>query len=39
MKNPLLTIAITALGFAASVGAIHAEALKIAYSDWPGWTA
>jgi NitT/TauT family transport system substrate-binding protein len=39
MKNRLLTLAITALGFTASLGAVRAEALKIAYSDWPGWTA
>lgn len=39
MKNRLLAIAITALGFAASLGTVRAEALTIAYSDWPGWTA
>ncbi|MEI8292781.1 MAG: ABC transporter substrate-binding protein [bacterium] len=39
MKKPFLTIAITALGLMASTSMSHAEALKIGYSDWPGWTA
>ena len=39
MKKSFLTIAITTLGLVASTCMSQAEALKIAYSDWPGWVA
>ena len=37
----LTTLAVAVLGFGAAAGAplTAADALKIAYSDWPGWVA
>jgi NitT/TauT family transport system substrate-binding protein len=38
MKSPI-RIGTIALGLLAMCGALRAEPLKIAYSDWPGWIA
>jgi NitT/TauT family transport system substrate-binding protein len=38
MKS-LFRLGSVALGLLAMCGALRAEALKIAYSDWPGWVA
>ncbi len=37
--NTLLRRTLAALGAAALLTSVHAEPLKIGYSDWPGWVA